>query len=56
MKKLGYRYSQSSVLTNTGLKKNMMFDQILNRIKNQQDGNPQMAAAAPPEKVFAVKT
>ena len=33
-----------------------MFDQILNRLKNQLDGNPQMAAAVPPEKVDAVKT
>ena len=33
----------------------MMFDQILNRIKNQLDGNPQVAAAVPPEKADAVK-
>ena len=30
---VGYRYSQSSVLTFTDLKKNITFDQIPNRIK-----------------------
>lgn len=32
-----------------------MFDQILNMVKDQLDGNPEVAAAVPPEKADAVK-